>query len=140
MIRRPPRSTRTDTLFPYTTLFRSKSSIDGGVFLEYCINTLIHCAPMKQRPKPRSERDAEASMKALVKSLAALDRPEDVAAFLEDLFTPAELEAMADRWRVVPLLLKGVAYRYIHEPTRVIFTTLGLFSPPLYLFSRCFSS
>src|SRR3546814_2320560 len=30
MIRRPPRSTRTDTLFPYTTLFRSfKSSILG---------------------------------------------------------------------------------------------------------------
>src|SRR3546814_6006253 len=26
MIRRPPRSTRTDTLFPYTTLFRSKST------------------------------------------------------------------------------------------------------------------
>src|SRR3546814_6992987 len=28
MIRRPPRSTRTDTLFPYTTLFRSKRSIN----------------------------------------------------------------------------------------------------------------
>src|SRR3546814_8237775 len=27
MIRRPPRSTRTDTLFPYTTLFRSTTSI-----------------------------------------------------------------------------------------------------------------
>src|SRR3546814_7181935 len=27
MIRRPPRSTRTDTLFPYTTLFRSAPSI-----------------------------------------------------------------------------------------------------------------
>src|SRR3546814_1300775 len=26
MIRRPPRSTRTDTLFPYTTLFRSDGS------------------------------------------------------------------------------------------------------------------
>src|SRR3546814_3635857 len=26
MIRRPPRSTRTDTLFPYTTLFRSSRS------------------------------------------------------------------------------------------------------------------
>src|SRR3546814_1923852 len=26
MIRRPPRSTRTDTLFPYTTLFRSKNA------------------------------------------------------------------------------------------------------------------
>src|SRR3546814_15379217 len=31
MIRRPPRSTRTDTLFPYTTLFRSH-----GVFLACC--------------------------------------------------------------------------------------------------------
>src|SRR3546814_2552117 len=29
MIRRPPRSTRTDTLFPYTTLFRS-AKCDGG--------------------------------------------------------------------------------------------------------------
>src|SRR3546814_20654226 len=29
MIRRPPRSTRTDTLFPYTTLFRSEWT-DGG--------------------------------------------------------------------------------------------------------------
>src|SRR3546814_19276818 len=34
MIRRPPRSTRTDTLFPYTTLFRSvksKRSVTGAV-------------------------------------------------------------------------------------------------------------
>src|SRR3546814_942976 len=34
MIRRPPRSTRTDTLFPYTTLFRSErtshSAVRGG--------------------------------------------------------------------------------------------------------------
>src|SRR3546814_15712446 len=29
MIRRPPRSTRTDTLFPYTTLFRSLRAGDG---------------------------------------------------------------------------------------------------------------
>src|SRR3546814_2538719 len=30
MIRRPPRSTRTDTLFPYTTLFRSASPLPQG--------------------------------------------------------------------------------------------------------------
>src|SRR3546814_5793896 len=29
MIRRPPRSTRTDTLFPYTTLFRSAEVVEG---------------------------------------------------------------------------------------------------------------
>src|SRR6056297_3708887 len=31
MIRRPPRSTRTDTLFPYTTLFRSRLTIQRGL-------------------------------------------------------------------------------------------------------------
>src|SRR3546814_18418810 len=30
MIRRPPRSTRTDTLFPYTTLFRSPDPHEAG--------------------------------------------------------------------------------------------------------------
>src|SRR3546814_14874519 len=30
MIRRPPRSTRTDTLFPYTTLFRSQGTESGA--------------------------------------------------------------------------------------------------------------
>src|SRR3546814_15580973 len=29
MIRRPPRSTRTDTLFPYTTLFRSAKAVEA---------------------------------------------------------------------------------------------------------------
>src|SRR3546814_3958203 len=32
MIRRPPRSTRTDTLLPYTTLFRSKQVIPAGTY------------------------------------------------------------------------------------------------------------
>src|SRR3546814_20107444 len=30
MIRRPPKSTRTDTLFPYTTLFRSSNNLKAG--------------------------------------------------------------------------------------------------------------
>src|SRR3546814_14700539 len=34
MIRRPPRSTRTDTLFPYTTLFRSTGPAAGGLDAE----------------------------------------------------------------------------------------------------------
>src|SRR3546814_3208977 len=32
MIRRPPRSTRTDTLFPYTTLFRSADAVKHAFF------------------------------------------------------------------------------------------------------------
>src|SRR3546814_19765759 len=34
MIRRPPRSTRTDTLLPYTTLFRSGEGVGAGVEVE----------------------------------------------------------------------------------------------------------
>jgi TrpR-related protein YerC/YecD len=80
---------------------------------------------MKQRIEPLPRRDADASLKSLAKALAALDRPEDVRAFLQDLCTPAELEALSDRWRVVPLLLEGVPYREIHDRTLVSVTTIG---------------
>src|SRR3546814_20711800 len=39
MIRRPPRSTRTDTLFPYTTLFRS---LPQFIAVEQLCRTLLH--------------------------------------------------------------------------------------------------
>src|SRR3546814_5215279 len=38
MIRRPPRSTRTDTLFPYTTLFRSDESVPGSTHDKYTVS------------------------------------------------------------------------------------------------------
>ena len=63
---------------------------------------------MKQRLQPLPKRDAESDLEALARALAALDKPADVHAFLEDLCTPAELEAMCDRWKVVPLLVQRV--------------------------------
>src|SRR3546814_20996083 len=36
MIRRPPRSTRTDTRFPYTTLFRSQALFDRTIDISIC--------------------------------------------------------------------------------------------------------
>src|SRR3546814_17685657 len=43
MIRRPPRSTRTDTLFPYTTLFRSVADRSGRQ---------VERRELRQRPRP----------------------------------------------------------------------------------------
>src|SRR3546814_9380472 len=40
MIRRPPRSTRTDTLFPYTTLFRSVVDVEFEGHLPAILNAL----------------------------------------------------------------------------------------------------
>src|SRR3546814_9804726 len=53
MIRRPPRSTRTDTLFPYTTLFRSgvpqrpeyHPEVDTGVHVELVCDMAARLAP-----------------------------------------------------------------------------------------------
>lgn len=79
---------------------------------------------MKRRPAA-NEQAASAALQALSRALAGLAKAEEVRAFLQDLCTPAELEAMADRWRVVPLLLKGVPYREIHDLTEVSVTTIG---------------
>ncbi|MFD0727628.1 YerC/YecD family TrpR-related protein [Lysobacter brunescens] len=80
---------------------------------------------MKQRIQPVPDSDAEASLDALAAVLAALPSAADVRAFLEDLCTPAELEAMSDRWKVVPLIAEGVPYREIHDRTLVSVTTIG---------------
>src|SRR3546814_9842111 len=44
MIRRPPRSTRTDTLFPYTTLFRSHPYLERARLRIECATQQVHCA------------------------------------------------------------------------------------------------
>src|SRR3546814_15397971 len=52
MIRRPPRSTRTDTLFPYTTLFRSLATV--AVRLEAGLAHHVLEALAHQRDVPRA--------------------------------------------------------------------------------------
>src|SRR3546814_2321093 len=57
MIRRPPRSTRTDTLFPYTTLFRSPDcptrSLLNGLLMA---NSSISSSALKERRKSGGPR------------------------------------------------------------------------------------
>ncbi|KAB8317083.1 DNA-binding transcriptional regulator [Tolypothrix campylonemoides VB511288] len=77
---------------------------------------------MKRRSHDLDTGDA---LDDLVEAIAGLREPARLRAFLEDLCTPAELEAMADRWRVVPLIADGVPYREIHDRTLVSVTTIG---------------
>lgn len=78
---------------------------------------------MKRRHVQGSdELDPEAS---LYRAMLSLKSVEELRAFLRDLCTPAELEALSDRWRVIPWLRRGVAYREIHERTGVSVTTIG---------------
>jgi TrpR-related protein YerC/YecD len=71
---------------------------------------------------PRQEALAERN---LYMALAALQSPEECRAFLRDLCTPAEIQAMADRWSVVEYLQRGLPYREVHRLTGVSVTTIG---------------
>src|SRR3546814_3008479 len=71
MIRRPPRSTRTDTLCPYTTLFRSAGLPDADTGSVYCGesgaaisgNRRRHClvALAGKQPPPHGRSEAQTS-------------------------------------------------------------------------------
>lgn len=60
----------------------------------------------------------------LMNAISLLSDTNEAMQFFTDLCTPAELESMADRWLVVPLLRQGIPYRTIHEQTGVSVTTI----------------
>lgn len=71
---------------------------------------------------PRQEQLAERSLYNAVLTLRTADECRE---FFRDLCTPAELQAMADRWAVVEMLQKDLPYREIHRLTGVSVTTVG---------------
>ena len=67
----------------------------------------------------------EDDIEALAGAFASLERSDDVLRFLKDLTTPAELQALSERWRVARLLdAGGKSYRDISEETGVSTTTV----------------
>jgi TrpR-related protein YerC/YecD len=70
-------------------------------------------------------RQESASEERLYRAVLALRGVEECKAFFHDLCTPAELQAMKDRWAVAELLDRGLPYRQIHEQTGVSVTTIG---------------
>jgi TrpR-related protein YerC/YecD len=63
-------------------------------------------------------------IETLMQAIASIKNKEEAFDFFTDLCTPSELEAMADRWQIVPLLRDGIPYREIHERTGVSVATI----------------
>lgn len=80
---------------------------------------------MMKRHDQTQQQDLRAAARTLSEALLSLQTTREVKEFLEDLCTPAELEAMVDRWRVAQLLDQGYTYRDIHDLTEVSVTTVG---------------
>lgn len=79
---------------------------------------------MKQRHfEPESSPGEEEE--SLCRALLSMSTVAEMRALLRDLCTPAEIEAIRDRWSVVPYILAGLPYRDIHERTAVSITTIG---------------
>ncbi|MCC7258542.1 MAG: DNA-binding transcriptional regulator [Gammaproteobacteria bacterium] len=72
---------------------------------------------------PREEAVAE---DRLFRAILTARNVEECRAFFHDLCTPAELQALKDRWAVAELLAEGrLSYREVHEHTGVSVTTIG---------------
>lgn len=71
------------------------------------------------------KNELRSAARSLSEALLSLQTRQEMKQFLEDLCTPAELEAMVDRWRVAQLLEQGYSYRDIREMTEVSVTTVG---------------
>ena len=72
-----------------------------------------------------SERRQMRAEDALFEAVISLKTREECRNFFKDLCTPAELQALVDRWQVVEYLEQGLPYRKIHDLTGVSVTTIG---------------
>lgn len=79
---------------------------------------------MKNRVVSNSRQLLKAQ-NALYEAVLTLRTPQECRDFFKDLCTPAELQAMADRWAVVEPLSRGEPYRKIHDKTGISVTTIG---------------
>jgi TrpR-related protein YerC/YecD len=72
-----------------------------------------------------SEQHRRETEDALFRAVISLREVEECRNFFRDLCTPAELQALVDRWQVVELLQQELPYRRIHDLTGVSVTTIG---------------
>lgn len=93
--------------------------------MRHCINALIHYANAMKQHRNVTARQEALSERSLFAAMLTLKNVDECRAFFRDLCTPAELQAMADRWAVVEWLQKGLPYREIHRVTGVSVTTIG---------------
>ena len=72
-----------------------------------------------------SPRQEALNERALYHAILSLRTPEELRAFFRDLCTPAELQALTDRWAVAVKLQDQIPYREVQRETGVSVTTIG---------------
>ena len=75
--------------------------------------------------RQETQRQKKQHEDALFSAVVGLKTVVECRNFFRDLCTPAELQALVDRWQVVNLLQRELPYRQIHDMTGVSVTTIG---------------
>ncbi len=78
---------------------------------------------MKKQTEARNENRIVLE-DALYDAILSLDNKQECRAFFEDICTPAEIEALVDRWQVARMLDQGVPYRKVAQKTAVSLATV----------------
>src|SRR3546814_17415255 len=125
MIRRPPRSTRTDTLFPYTTLFRSAEALDRSHF-GLAARDAIECGfglfdlrlridALARVERPLDHRAADIDQFAPQRAI--VDLPRDIARAAQPRAAAGELPQITDAaHRLPPLVILPIGLQCHRGP------------------------
>src|SRR3546814_7877271 len=104
MIRRPPRSTRTDTLFPYTTLFRSPDQLVVG-------------ADVQRKYAMRNLGFVTSDVASRHPHVFCIFSPQDVRYFFRSEEHTSELQSLMRISYAVFCLKKKIINNYITNPS-----------------------
>src|SRR3546814_8599473 len=120
MIRRPPRSTRTDTLFPYTTLFRSTSLSWSRTWLTSALSL-----PASPRLMPRSEEHTSELQSLMRISYAVFclkkkkQRPTRAKPYLSHLYIKQHNPThRTSNQRIQSITIYQLVIQHIHSTTK----------------------
>src|SRR3546814_5237469 len=109
MLRRPPRSTRTDTLFPYTTLFRSPRTTAPG------------------SPPPEAAL-AETAPAAPILFLPVISRSEEHTSELQSLMRTS-YAVFCLKKKTITIIFSVIVFHHMQRVTRVTFSVLTRYAP-----------
>src|SRR3546814_18676517 len=101
MLRRPPRSTRTDALFPYTTLFRSLSDVEHGA------------DPVAALPQPKKRNATAMTVRGMWPDYKAAKADRRSIGEIERVFTRHILPHFGDRF--ADAITRAEITRFIDE-------------------------
>src|SRR3546814_7955758 len=129
MIRRPPRSTRTDTLFPYTTLFRSRQWFNKRKSVTALLREVLY-----NQPAQLLDSDADNKCLDADQALQALGGDHVAFGYLTATITVTDRDrkAVEEKVRAVERIVNGLGFTCVRETINAVEAWLSSLAGHVY--------